>query len=221
MSNITISKETIQVLKNFSTVNGSLMIREGNVIKTISIGENMVAQYGCPETFPKTFGIYDLSQFIMGLELFANPTLIFDNDEYVTIKDDGKSAKYYFSSPEINLKAAPEKDINFPGADIDFRIGNKDMLALIKASSINKTQDLKFHSVGGTVIISLMDKENETSNVFSLEIPCDNTGEYEFFMKVDNIRLFDGNYHVKISKHLITEWKHSSLDLTYYIALEP
>jgi hypothetical protein len=67
----------------------------------------------------------------------------------------------------------------------------------------------------------LCDKENETSNVYSQELIGDNTGEYELFMKMENIRLFPGEYIVKISSKLITEWKHTNLDLTYYIALEP
>ena len=221
MSKVTISQQTMVVLKNFATINGSILIREGNQLKTISVGENAVAQYTCTETFPQTFGIYDLNQFLAGLTLFDSAVLDFENSQYVTIRGGGRSAKYYFSSPEITLKAAPEKNINFPGADMEFVIRQEDITALQKASAVYGIADLKFHSVGGSVILSLVDKENETSNVFSLELPGDNTGEYEFFMKMENIRLLPGDYQVKISKHLITEWKHSSIDLLYYIALEP
>lgn len=221
MSNVTISQKTMMVLKNFGTINGSILIRKGNQLKTISVGENSIAKYTCEETFPQTFGIYDLNQFLSGLSLFTDPILDFSNDEYVTIRGGGRSAKYYFSSPEITLKAAPEKDVTFPAADMEFCISQEDISALHKASAVYSIADLKFHSIGGSVILSLVDKENETSNVFSLELPGDNTGEYEFFMKMENIRLLPGNYRVKISKHLITEWKHSALDLTYYIALEP
>lgn len=221
MSQVNISQKTMAVLKNFATINGSILIREGSTLKTISVGENSIAQYQCEEDFPQTFGIYELNRFLSGLSLFDNPTLDFNNQDYVTIRDKGKSARYYFSNPEITLKAAPDKDIKFPGADMEFDITQEDISTLQKAWNVYEIPDLKFHSVGGSVILSLVDKENQTSNVFSLELPGDNTGEYEVFMKMENIRLLPGNYHVKISKHLITEWKHSTLDLTYYIALEP
>jgi hypothetical protein len=221
MSQVTISQKTMAVLKNFATINGSILIREGSTLKTISVGENSIAQYQCEETFPQTFGIYELNRFLSGLSLFDNPTLDFDNQNFVTIRDKGRSARYYFSNPEITLKAAPDKDIKFPGADMEFQITQEDISALQKAWNVYEIPDLKFHSIGGSVVLSLVDKENETSNVFSLELPGDNTGEYEVFMKMENIRLLPGNYNVKISKHLITEWKHSTLDLTYYIALEP
>ncbi len=221
MSQVIISQQTMMVLKNFATINGSILIREGNILKTISVGENAVAQFKCEEIFPQTFGIYELNQFLSGLSLFDNPVLIFDNEEYVTIKSRGRSARYYFSSPEITLKAAPDRDVKFPGADMEFTINQEDISALQKAWNVYGIPDLKFQSVGGSVILSLVDKENETSNVFSLELPGDNTGEYELFMKMENIRLLPGDYTVKISSKMITEWKHTNLDLTYYIALEP
>lgn len=221
MNNVILSTKTLNVLKNFATINGSILIRQGNVLKTISVGENSIAQYKCEETFPQTFGIYDLNQFLSGLSLFDNPVLEFANTEYVTIKGRGRSARYYFSNPEITLKAAPEKEVKFPGADMQFNISQEDITSLKKASDVYSIPDLKFNSVGGTVILSLCDKENETSNVYSQELVGDNTGEYELFMKMENIRLFPGEYTVKISSKLITEWKHTHIDLTYYIALEP
>lgn len=221
MSQVIISQKTMAVLKNFATINSSILIREGNTLKTISVGENAIAQYTCEETFPQTFGIYELNQFLSGLSLFDNPTLEFDNDSYVTIKSKGRSARYYFSNPEITLKAAPDKEIKFPGSDMEFTITQEDISALQKAWNVYEIPDLKFHSVGGSVVLSLVDKENQTSNVFSLELPGDNTGEYEMFMKMENIRLFPGDYNVKISSKMITEWKHTTLDLVYYIALEP
>ena len=40
-------------------------------------------------------------------------------------------------------------------------------------------------------------------------------------IKIENIRLLPGDYTVKVSKGLISEWNNTTLDLTYYIALEP
>jgi hypothetical protein len=172
--------------------------------------------------FPQTFAIYDLNQFLAGLSLFQNPVLEFNNAEYLTIRGDGRSAKYYFSDPEITLKTAPDRKVNFPGADIEFSISGDQLEALRKAANVYGIPDLVFKSsAGGTVSLNLCDRENETSNVYSQEIFGDNTGEYELTMKMEHVNLVPGNYDVKISSKLITEWKHSRLPLVYYIALEP
>jgi hypothetical protein len=222
MSIVNFSKPTLSVLKNFSTINGSIVIREGSTLKTINVGENLIAEYECEETFPQTFAIYDLNQFLAGMSIFDSPSLVFGNGEYLTIKGNGRSAKYYFSDPEITLKTAPDRKVNFPGSDIEFTIQEKDLENLRKASDVYGIPDLVFKSHGGgTVELNLCDRENETSNVYTQEILGDNTGEYELAMKVENIRLLPGDYEVKISSKLITQWKHKSLNLTYWIALEP
>ena len=103
MSKVILSKQTREILKNFCTINSSILIREGSVLKTISVGQNAIAEYKCEESFPQTFGIYDLNQFLSGLSLFDDATLDFDNQNYVTIRGNDSSVKYYFSNPEITL----------------------------------------------------------------------------------------------------------------------
>ncbi len=220
MNKVILSEQTLQVLKNYSTINSSILIREGNQLKTISVGENALAQYSCEESFPQTFGIYDLNQFLAGLTLFQNPVLEFDNENFVTIRSRGRSAKYFFSDPEITLKSAPEKNINFPGADIDFNITWEDITSLQKAAAVYNLTDLVFKSEDNQISLYLRDSENETSNDYCQTIAGDTTGDYELVLKVEHLRLQPGDYHVKVSKHLVSEWRHQRLDLVYYIALE-
>ena len=220
MNKVILSEQTLQVLKNYSTINSSILIREGNELKTISVGENALAQYSCEESFPQTFGIYDLNQFLAGLTLFQNPVLEFDNENYVTIRSRGRSAKYFFSDPEITLKSAPEKNINFPGADIDFNITWEDITSLHQAAAVYNLTDLVFKSEDNQISLYLRDSENETSNDYCQTIAGDTTGDYELVLKVEHLRLQPGDYHVKVSKHLVSEWRHTRLDLVYYIALE-
>ena len=221
MSKVILSNQTLQVLKNYSTINSSILFREGSELKTISVGENAIAQYTCEESFPQTFGIYDLNQFLAGLSLFENPTLEFDNTDYVYIRGRGRAAKYYFSDPEITLKSAPQKNINFPGADIQFNITWEDLMGLQKAASVYSLTDLVFSSQDGEITLKLLDSENDTSNDYEQVVQGETTGDYNLTLKVDHIRLLPGDYTVKVSKHLVSEWQHQNLDLTYYIALEP
>ena len=124
MTVVPLSVQTIEILKNFSTINTSIVVKAGNELKTISNAENIFAQATVEETFPRDFAIYDLSQFIVGLSLFESPVLHFDNDNYVTIRDSnkGRRVKYYFSNPEITMKASPDREIKFPGGNINFDV---------------------------------------------------------------------------------------------------
>ena len=218
---VTLSRTTLDVLKNYATINSSIVFRKGSTLRTISNGENILSQFTSEEVFPVDFAIYDLSQFLSGITLFDNPSLDFASDDYVRIVGNGRSVKYYFSDPEITLKSAPEKNVNFTGTDIQFNLTSTDLLALQKASAVYSLPDMSFQSRGGKVQLVLSDKENDTSNTYKQSIVGECTGDYSLDVKIENIRLLPGDYSVKVSKDLISEWNNTTLDLTYYIALEP
>ena len=223
MSKVILSKKTLDVLKNFSTINSSIVFRKGSTVRTISNAENILAKFTGEEVFPNDFAIYDLSQFLSGISLFSDPQLEFDNESFVNIRGGRQSARYYFSDPEITLKSAPEKNVKFPGSDLPFNLTGEDLIALQKASAVYSLPDLTFQSEEGSNEIKLIlrDKENDTSNTYDLTVSGCATGTYSLDLKIDNIRLLPGDYSVKVSKHLISEWTNTNADLTYYIALEP
>ena len=223
MSKVILSKKTLDVLKNFSTINSSIVFRKGSTVRTISNAENILAKFTGEEVFPTDFAIYDLSQFLSGISLFNDPQLEFTSNDFVSIRGGRTSAKYYFSDPEITLKSAPEKNVNFPGADLQFNLTADDLLALQKASAVYGLPDLTFQSEEGldTIKLILRDKENDTSNTYDLTVAGTTTGTYSLDVKIDNIRVLPGDYSIKVSKALISEWTNSNYDLTYYIALEP
>ena len=223
MSKVILSKKTLDVLKNFSTINSSIVFRKGSTVRTISNAENILAKFTGDEIFPVDFAIYDLSQFLSGISLFNDPQLEFTSGDFVSIRGGRQSAKYYFSDPEITLKSAPEKNVKFPGADLQFSITGDDLIALQKASAVYGLPDLTFQSEEGldTIKLILRDKENDTSNTYDLTVAGTSTGTYSLDVKIDNIRVLPGDYSIKVSKALISEWTSESYDLTYYIALEP
>ena len=223
MSKVILSKNTLDVLKNFSTINSSIVFRKGSTVRTISNAENILAKFTGEEVFPSDFAIYDLSQFLSGISLFNDPQLEFTSTDFVSIRGGRQSAKYYFSDPEITLKSAPEKNVNFPGADLQFNLTADDLLALQKASAVYGLPDLTFQSEEGldTIKLILRDKENDTSNTYDITVAGCSTGTYSLDVKIDNIRVLPGDYSIKVSKALISEWNNATVDLTYYIALEP
>ena len=223
MSKVILSKNTLDVLKNFSTINSSIVFRKGSTVRTISNAENILAKFTGEEVFPSDFAIYDLSQFLSGISLFNDPQLEFTSSDFVSIRGGRQSAKYYFSDPEITLKSAPEKNVNFPGADLQFNLSADDLLALQKASAVYGLPDLTFQSEEGldTIKLILRDKENDTSNTYDITVAGCSTGTYSLDVKIDNIRVLPGDYSIKVSKALISEWNNATVDLTYYIALEP
>ena len=82
-----LSESTVNLLKNFSSINQSILFKEGTKLRTISVMKNILVEANINEEFDRDFGIYDLNQFLNGLSLHASPELDFTNDEYVIIKE--------------------------------------------------------------------------------------------------------------------------------------
>lgn len=221
MSKVTLSKKTLDVLKNFSTINSSIVFRQGSTVRTISNAENILAKFTGEEVFPSDFAIYDLSQFLSGISLFNDPQLEFTSTDFVNIRGGRQSAKYYFSDPEITLKSAPEKNVKFPGGDITFSLSNEDRFKLFKAASVYGLPDLTIDTTKEKIKLILRDKESDTSNTYEQVVEGSYDGQHQLDIKVENIRLVEGDYSVKVSSQLISEWTNQDDDLTYYIALEP
>ena len=72
-----LSDNTLNVLKNFAGINNSILVKEGNKLRTISVAKNILAEANITEEFPRDVAIYDLNQFLNGLGLHSDPDLDF------------------------------------------------------------------------------------------------------------------------------------------------
>ena len=129
-----ISTETLNILKNFSTINSSLVVKQGNTIRTISPAKNILAKFECPENFINDFAVYDLNEFLGGLSLFKDPDFDFTDPSCLLIKSGKSKVKYFFSDPSV-ITAPPEKDIVLPTVDVEFTLTEEVLSSLLRAAS--------------------------------------------------------------------------------------
>ena len=215
-----LSENTLQVLKNFSTINQNLMIRAGNTVKTISEARNVLATAVVDVEFPKDFGIYDLNEFIGVLGLVDTPRLKFE-DEYVTVSDStGRSKVKYFFSPEETL-TTPQKDINMPDGDVKFTLDGDTLNKLKRAASALGHNEVSISGKNGVLSLSVVESQNSTSNAFSIDVDGDfGDANFNFVMNISNLKILPGDYDVSISSKLISSFTNKETNVQYWIALE-
>ena len=112
-----LSKSTLDILKNFKEINQSILFKQGNSLKTISVMKNILAEATIEEELPKDFGIYDLSQFLNGIDLHQSPDLDFSNDNHVVIKEGKIRSKYFFAEPQCNYSPPYDIPHNYPNVE--------------------------------------------------------------------------------------------------------
>lgn len=212
-----LSKETLNLIKNFSIINGSLMIKKGSKLSTISEGRNVMAEAVVEEDFPVDFGIYDVNEFLGVASIFQNLNLEF-NEKYVILSENEDSEIKYFAAGEGVVRSPPNM-IKFPGSDVSFDLTAAQIGMIQKVSSALKTSDVIIEGTDGRLRVVVSDKKNDTSNAYSMNLGS--TGlEFKANLKIENLKLLPGDYEVAISKKKISRFKNKAVDLTYYIAIE-
>ncbi len=214
-----LSDKTLTLLKNFSTINQSILFKQGSSLRTISVMKNILAEATIDENLPKDFGIYDLNQFLNGLGLHNSPELDFHDDSYVVIKEGRMRSKYFFADPNV-IVTPPDKEINLPSEEVSFELSTSQLDKLLKAAAIYQLPDLSVVGGEGVVKVLVRDKKNDTSNDFSI-IVGETESTFSFNFKVENIKILPGTYRVDVSEKLLSRFTCENYALKYYIALEP
>lgn len=220
--NFSVSKSTINVLKNFSTINKSIVINPGNVISTISVNKNIYAKTEVSETFDKQIAIYDLPEFLGGLSLFTDPQFDTSDASKLTVLDVNTKAKshFYYADPSV-ITTPPDKDLVLPSQDVSFTLSSDTLANIHKAAAIYSVSDLCISGDGEEVSIVVTDKKNSTSNVYS--VPLGKTKEvFCHCFKVENLKMVLNDYDVVISATATAaQFSCKNGNLRYWIALEP
>jgi hypothetical protein len=216
-----ISKETIDLLQNFSTINKSIVIKPGNEIQTLSLNKNILAKAKVEETFTRDMAIYDLPSLIAVLNLFeGTPVINTEEDtQYLLITNpvNRSKVKFFYSDPDIIVQP-PVKDVDLPTEDVKFRLEAPVLQQIRKAWGICGVPDLCLYGHKGVMNLCLTDKKNETSNSYSVEVG-DADGEFCYCFKMENLKLYPQGYDVTISKHNVARFEADNVK--YLIALEP
>lgn len=210
-----ISDNTFNVLKNFSSINQSINIRQGNVLRTISEGKNILAQAVVQESFPISFAIYELNQFL-GL------TSIFDDPDYefgpanLTVREGSTKSRYTYTDPAM-VTSPPEKNIELPSTEVQFSMSADDFTKVRNAANQLQLPNVVVRGADGVITLVATDVSNPTSNEFSRDVGETNA-TFQFVFRPENLKMITDDYAVTISSKGISHFKGSKVE--YWIATE-
>lgn len=210
-----LSSETVTVLKNFSTINPSILFRKGDTVSTVSPLKSIFAKVKVKEQFPAQCGIYELNKFLGVLSLFKEPDLEF-KDNHVVITNGTQTVRYTYAAPEM-ITSPPENDIKFPGADVTFTLTSDTLNSILKALSVLSLPEIAIVGDGSTIKVEAVNSKNKTSDTYSVAVgTTDKT--FNMILKAENLKFLSRDYTVEISRKGISRF--ISDDITYWVATE-
>tara|TARA_B100000242_G_C43036982_1_gene483485 strand:+ start:202 stop:867 length:666 start_codon:yes stop_codon:yes gene_type:complete len=213
-----ISDDTIEVLKNFSTINPSLSFKAGNTVRTVSEQKNILAQAEIGETLPVNFAIYELNQFLGLTSLYDKPDYSFGEREVVISEGNNKS-KYTYTDPSM-VTSAPDKNLQLDSIDVSVKVSADDLKKVLMAANQLGLPEVVIRGSGSKISLVATDTKNPTSNEHSIEVGDTNTS-FQMVFKTENLqKLSMSEYNIEISKSGIAHFKSTEKNIQYWIATE-
>lgn len=211
-----LSSRTLQVLKNFSSINPSLLFKTGNVLTTMSPMKTVMARATVKETFPQTYAIFDLSRFIGVLSVFNDPEIVM-GDSFLIISENNRVVNYTYADPEM-IVTPPDKPIKFPNdAEISFSLPGDVLGSVMKAMNILQLTEFSVSGNGGKIFVGAVDTKNPTGDTYKIDVGV--TDHYfNMIFKSENIKLIAGDYDIKITSRGLGYFKGD--DVEYWIPTE-
>jgi hypothetical protein len=241
-SKITLSKETIDVMKHLSSININLLIKKGNRLRTMSGMKQILCEIEVEEHFPRDFGIYDLNEFVKVVKSMNEPTLDFSNEDFVVIESGDSTIHYSETSSEL-ITSPPEK-FNEPECGIHFPISESTVSSIKKfvktlslpevliTSSGNEEVEIKVtdtkvgeprrskHWSRNHRHIDDLERNNQKSNCYSEVLQIERpVGEIQKRMMSHLFNVIPDDYEFYLTSVGVCKLVGSGK--TYWIALEP
>lgn len=213
-----LSENTMEILKNFSTINPSVMFKPGNTIRTISPQKTVMSSATVDEEFGSAAGVYDLSRFLATLSLLDQPDIEFQDTNFV-IKSGRRGVKYTYAA-ESMIVTPPNKDIDVPNPEVQVSVSWEDLNSVIRASNVLQLPEICFSSVGDSIILSAIDSKNPTADKYDVSLGDGQTSgdTFEMIIKTENLKLMPTNYDVALSSKGMAHFKADNVQ--YWIAIE-
>jgi hypothetical protein len=211
---------TIQILKNFASINQSLIFnagdQDGSDLSTISPSKTILAKAWIKEEIPCKFGIYDLNRFINAMSIFQEVD-IEPSEKVVTIKGPNGAVTRYTCTDPGNIVSPPAKEIAMPKVDVEFWLTDLDFTKAMKALGILGLPEVAITGDREKVYLEAIDSKNPTSDNFKLPLG-ETSSEFKFIFKAENLKILSGDYAVKISSKGLANFVGANVE--YYIAVE-
>ena len=209
------SERTLTILKSFSTINKSILMKEGNTLRTITPEKTLIASATIPVQLPSEACIYDLSRFLSILSLHTSPDVEF-HDKYFVITEGKQRTRYAFADVSM-IHAAPEKTIELPSADVVVDVSWNDLQTVQKAAGVLQFNEVAFVGQDGKCYLKAIDSSSAAADDYGVEIG-DTADEFKIIIKTDNLKLLPQDYRVTLSSKGISEFKGE--DVTYFVAID-
>jgi hypothetical protein len=212
-----ISKDTINILKNFATISNNLRIYPGNELATLSPQQNIFARVTVAEQFPTDVCIYELNSFLDLLSYMENQDVEF-GEKSLTITNNGSTFEYRYADPSVIISPPAGKNIELDSF-YQFTLTEADVNLISKAIGITAADHVVFEGKNGQATLTIV---NDKKGMGQSKIIGQTDLTFKALLNVGTFQIIPSTYTVTLSKLKFLHFKSENAQMPqYWLALDP
>ena len=202
-----LSDTTTKVLKNFASINPSILLNEGQTIRTISPQKNVMAQAVTDEPITDSMCLYDINQLLNIAESIDDCVINVNASKAILSNPQNtQNSTVFFADPSV-IVTPPENNITVKNEQFTFNLSDKELVKILRMASLCNAEELILQQRNdGTVLCKVTNTANPTSNDFSLVVEATNsTGETELpaTLEVTKLNFIKDTYEVHVYEKIV------------------
>ena len=212
------SNDTMNILKNFSLINQSILFKPGNQLRTTN-GAAVFAEATIAETIPTKAPIWDLPKLLSIMSIVDSPEIDFF-PTYLTITSKNNVIRYAYAAESL-IKSPPDKSVVVKDTFAELDLSWESIDKILKAVSILRTDVLTFKSEDSKVLLTTSTKNssgNYGSDSFTVSTDVETSNNFKLDFKPDNFKIIADNYKVKIDTRKFINLQSDKVN--YFISAE-
>ena len=192
---IELSKDTIEILKNFNNFNSTMRIVQGNTLSIMpQTGGDFLARATVKEMFDKEIGLRDIPRFLGVLSVLSNPKIELDEHHITILGEKGEVVNF------TNAAAAMLRHIAIDpktSKDVEFFLSAETLSSVVKTATILQLGHIAFEGENGEIFIRAVKKDDRHFDSVSIKVG-ETDKKFSFFVKVEFLKILPRDYNVSI-----------------------
>lgn len=196
------SKETINILKNFASVNSGIMLKKGNFIMTRAVNGTSYCESTISDEINFDVALYDLPGFLSILSLVGESAEITLDERMSNIEIKNGRSTINWPSCDPSTIVFPPKPATFPVAKVIFDLPADELKQLLRVARGLQIDTIAIESVDGKILINgynkIADAKCEKALYSLIVADYDEEEKFKMLLNLSNLKMVDGDYKVMV-----------------------
>lgn len=213
-----VNNDFVTILKNFATINNSIVFEPGNTLYTINAGKSVFAKGVLAEPTPIQCGIGDIAKLLNVISLFNKPYIDFGQNQLTITdsKDKGRTACYTYADISY-ITRPPSLNAQIKDIQMKFSLPSDILGKVMKALALFDQPDIIVESEDNFLVLKTGNVDSPVRDNFSTTLG-ETSRDFRLVIKKDNLPLMSADYSVEVTEkaaHFYTP------TMSYLVAARP